>query len=92
MAHPRIRTSGSALCLLGSLVCAACTPGSPIASDGIATQLPERSASASASAAPSASPDARSPIASAAAGEERLLQTIAMQGGPDMPTEAFGSL
>ena len=92
MARPRIRISGLGLCLLGSLVCAACTPGSPAASDGIATEFPGRSAAASSTAAPSASAEVPSPTASAAAGDDRLLQTIAMQGGPDMPTEAFGSL
>jgi DNA-binding beta-propeller fold protein YncE len=79
---------------LAGLALAACS-GAELAGTG--EHLPEPSAESSAttpSVAPASASAAPEPIAtaSAVATDDRLVATVDIGGGPDMPTEAFGSL
>lgn len=91
MARPRRRMAGLRIALLGGLALAACSPGAAGPEESVS--VPPATASASAapegSVVPSSAPSAP---ASAAASDDRLVSTITLGGGPDMPTEAFGSL
>ncbi len=86
MARPRIRSAGVRLALIAGLATAACAPAAP----GSAPVAETPSASGFASASPSASEP--SPSASAAGADDRVAVTIETGGGPDLPTQAFGSL
>ena len=86
MARPRIRSAGVRLALIAGLATAACAPAAP-GSEPVA-ETP--SASGFAAASPSASEP--SPSASAAGADDRVAVTIETGGGPDLPTQAFGSL
>jgi virginiamycin B lyase len=91
MARPRSGLAGLHIALLGGLVLAACSRGAA-GPDGSASEPPATtaaSAAAEGTVAPSTAPSAP---ASAAASDDRLVATVDLGGGPDMPTEAFGSL
>ena len=76
---------------LGGLVLAACSSGTA-GPEGSASE--PSAATPTSSAAESAAPPSSAPSApaSAAAADERLVATVDIGGGPDMPMEAFGSL
>lgn len=92
MAQPGIRAAGVRLGLFVGIALTACSPADPAASGASTSGQPDVTASASPSTAASAMASAPSATASSAASDDRLLATIDIGGGPDMPTEAFDSL
>lgn len=91
MARPRRRLAGLDIALLGGIILAACSPGTA-GPEASASEPPATTAASTApegTVAPSSAPSAP---ASAAAAYERLVATVDLGGGPDMPMEAFGSL
>jgi hypothetical protein len=94
MARPSSTVAVLRVAPLSVLVLAACAAAD---ADGSiepagAPSAESPSASAPASDAMSSDPPAPSASASSAAGDDRLVAQIDIGGGPDMPTEAFGSV